>query len=128
MKKSIHLTAESVAYMAARAGEINFSAAVNAAFEQLAHLARTEMPTLDDEELAELCNVYAGSDLTRIALPINLAADLMTHYGATITSQLPDNCQNLVEHLVTMTQAQQFSLLDKVRVFWRSAEGESVNT
>lgn len=118
MKKSIHLTNKSVAYMAARSDEINFSSAVNAAFEQLAHLARAEMPEMTEAEFAELCNVYAGSDLTRFALPLNMAADLLMHYGATIPSQLPPETGALVEKLAHMGQAQQFAALDAVRVFW----------
>lgn len=124
MKKSIHLTHQSVAYMAARAqeGEINYSASINAAFEQLAHIARAEMPILDDAEFGELCNVYAGSDLSRIILPINIAADLLTHYGATVPSQLPKETAALVERLARLTQAEQFAIIDAVRVFWHAQE------
>lgn len=124
MKKSIHLTNDSVAYMAARApeGDINFSASINAAFEQLAHLARAEMPILDDAEFAELCNVYAGSDLSRIALPLNLAYDLLTHYGATVPTQMPAETAALVERLARLTQAEQFAIIDAVRVFWHAQE------
>lgn len=118
MKKSIHLNSESVAYIAARADEINYSAAINAAFQQLAHLARAEMPTLDDSDFSEICNVYAGSDLSRIPLPLNIAVDLLTHYGATVPSQLPAEKELLVERLAHMTQVQQFALIDKVRIFW----------
>lgn len=118
MKKSIHLTHESVAYMAARAEEINYSAAINAAFEQLEHLARVEMPNLDDADFSEICNVYAGSDLSRIPLPLNIAADLLTHYGATVPSQLPAETAALVDRLAHMNQVQQFSIVDKVRIFW----------
>lgn len=124
MKKSIHLTNQSVAYMAARApeGEVNFSASINAAFEQLEHIARAEMPTLDDAEFAELCNVYAGSDLNRIALPLNIAADLLMHYGAAVPSQLPKETAALVERLARLTQAEKFAIIDAVRVFWHAQE------
>ncbi len=120
MKKSVHLTAGSMAYMEARSygGEMNFSAAINAAFEQLAYLAQVENPALDDQDFAAVCNVYAGSDLSRIALPLNMARDLLDHYGATIPEQLPEDVRDLVTTLARMTQAQQFALLDTVRVFW----------
>lgn len=122
MKKSVHITDASLQYMQARADEINYSAAINAAFEQLAHLARAEMPDLSAAEFAEVCNVYAGSDMTRVVLPLNLAADILTHYGATIPSQIPAEAASLVERLAHMTQAQQFALADAVRVFWASAD------
>lgn len=124
MKKSTHLTKESVAYMAARAqeGEINYSASINAAFEQLEHIARAEMPTLDDAEFAELCNVYAGSNLSRIALPLNIAADLLMHYGATVPTQMPAETAALVERLARLTQAEQFAIIDAVRIFWHAQE------
>ena len=124
MKKSVHLTADSVAYMEARsyAGDVNFSAAINAAFEQLAYLARSENPALDAQNFAAVCNVYAGSDLSRIALPLNVARDVLDHYGATIPEQLPEDMRGLVTTLARMSQAQQFALVDAVRVFWCKAD------
>lgn len=124
MKKSVHLTADSVAYMEARSyeGDVNFSAAINAAFEQLAYLARSENPTLNEQDFAAVCNVYAGSDLSRIALPLNVARDLLDHYGATIPEQLPEDVRGLVTTLARMSQAQQFALVDAVRVFWCKAD------
>ena len=120
MKKSVHLTADSVGYIEARTGEgeMNFSASINAAFEQLAYLARAELPDITDVDFSLLCNVYAGSDLSRIALPLNLARDLLDHYGATIPGELPEDAHNLIEVLAGMSQAQQFALIDAVRVFW----------
>nr|DAS42692.1 MAG TPA: hypothetical protein [Caudoviricetes sp.] len=120
MKKSVHLTADSVGYIEARTGEgeMNFSASINAAFEQLAYLARAELPDITDVDFSLLCNVYAGSDLSRIALPLNLARDLLDHYGATIPQQLPEDVRDLVTTLARMSQAQQFALIDAVRVFW----------
>ena len=124
MKKSVHLTVNSVAYMEARsyADDVNFSAAINAAFEQLAYLARSENPTLNEQDFAAVCNVYAGSDLSRIALPLNVARDFLDHYGATIPEQLPEDVRGLVTTLARMSQAQQFALVDAVRVFWCKAD------
>ena len=97
----------------------NYSAHVNNAFEQLAHLARTEKPELSKSEWIEIYNVYAGSDLTRLAMPFDLADDLRTHYGT-----LPQDLTALYDKLAGMTQAQQFAVLDAVRVYWASGEDE----
>lgn len=121
-KKSVHLTKETESYLADRTlqGEsANYSAFINNAFSVLSHLAK-DVPALDKSEWVELYNVYAGSDLTRLALPLNLAADLLTHYGATVPSQTP--CPALVERLAELNQAQQFAVIDKVRVYWASCE------
>ena len=79
-------------------------------------------PTLSAEEWTEVYNIYAGSDLTRCVLPFNLAKDLLDHYGATLPRDLPDNCIPLVERLADMTQAEQFSIIDNVRVFWANVD------
>ncbi|HFC8543930.1 TPA: hypothetical protein ACFP4Q_002088 [Neisseria weaveri] len=119
-RKNIHLTENTEQYIIGRttADQPNWSGTINSAFELLSHLAKTEKPELSGEEWAEIYNIYAGSELSKLCLPINIAADLMMHYGATITSQLPEHCQPLVERLVNMTQAQQFAILDTVRVYW----------
>lgn len=123
MRKTVHLTATTEQFFNARhaAHETpNFSAHINAAFEQLALIAETEKPDLSADEWAEIYNVYAGSDLTRPALPLNLAADLLAHYGATLPKQTP--CPDLVYKLADFTQAQQLAIVDAARVFWASAE------
>lgn len=98
----------------------NISGHINAAFEQLAIILKDEKPTLNDIEMAEIYNIYTGSDLTRIALPANIASDMLTHYGATLPSQLPEHCQSLIERLAAMSQAQQIALIDDVRLFLAS--------
>lgn len=121
-KKSIHLSGAAEQYIAdrtAQAEKPNLSAHINNAFEQLAHLARAEKPELSKFEWVELYNVYAGSDLTRIALPLDLADDLQTHYGT-----LPPELESLHQKLSAMTQAQQFAAIDAVRVFWASGEND----
>ena len=97
-----------------------YSALVNNAFYQLNFLGQAEKPELSDEEWAELYNVYAGSDLTKIAMPLNLGLDLLTHYGAATADQLNDVASELLPKLAKMTQAQQFAAIDAVRVFWAS--------
>nr|DAP82253.1 MAG TPA: hypothetical protein [Caudoviricetes sp.] len=102
----------------------NYSANVNSAFEMLEHLAKSEKPTLSDEDWMEMYNIYAGSNLMRRVLPLNLAKDLLDYYGATLPRDLPDNCILLVERLADMTQTQQYAVLDAVRIYWASNANE----
>ena len=78
-------------------------------------MTRAEKPELSKSEWIELYNVYAGSDLTRLAMPFDLADDLRTHYGT-----LPQDLTALCNKLSEMTQAQQFAVLDAVRIYWAS--------
>ena len=121
-RKSIYFNEFSEKFVAKRTAQgktPNYSANVNAAFEMLAHLAQSSTPTLSTEEWKEVYNIYAKKDLTRpVLLPLNLAKDLLDHYGATLPRDLPDNCVRLVERLADMNQAEQFSVLDNVRIFW----------
>ena len=117
-KKSVHISQTAEIYISDRTlqGENkNYSAHVNNAFEQLAHLARTEKPELSKSDWIELYNVYAGSDLTRLVMPFDLADGLRSHYGT-----LPQELTALYDKLSEMTQAQQFAVLDAVRVYWAS--------
>ena len=117
-KKSIHISENAELYITDRTpqGEKpNLSAHINNAFEQLAHLARAEKPELSKSEWIELYNVYAGRDLTRLVMPFDLADDLKTHYGT-----LPQDLTALYDKLAGMTQAQQFAVIDAVRLFWAS--------
>ena len=123
-QKSIHYSEASAAYLAARSpeGAINWSGATNNAFAILAYIAEDEKPDLSNQEWEEIYNIYAGSDLSRIAVPINLAADLLDHYGATLPSDLPEELRQLIEKLHKMTSAQKFAVLDAARVFWAAQE------
>lgn len=117
-KTAVHLSKGALQYVTDRTpqGEQKgLSAHINNAFEQLAHLARAEKPELSQAEWIELYNVYAGSDLTRLTLPFDLADDLHTHYGT-----LPQDLTALYDKLSGMTQAQQFAVIDAVRLFWAS--------
>ena len=117
-KKSIHISGNAELYITDRTpqGENkNYSAHINNALEQLAHLAKSEKPLLENQEWVELYNVYAGSDLTRLVLPFDLADDLKAHYGT-----LPKELTTLYDKLSAMTQAQQFAVIDAVRLFWAS--------
>ena len=117
-KTAVHLSDNALQYVTDRTpqGEQKgLSAHINNAFEQLIHLARAEKPELSKSEWIELYNVYAGSDLTRLVMPFDLADDLRTHYGS-----LPQDLTALYDKLAEMTQAQQFAALDAVRLFWAS--------
>lgn len=117
-KKSVHISQTAEIYISDRTlqGENkNYSAHINNAFEQLAHLTRAEKPELSKSEWIELFNVYAGSDLTKLVMPFDLADDLRTHYGT-----LPQDLTALCNKLSEMTQAQQFAVLDAVRIYWAS--------
>ena len=117
-KTAVHLSKTALQYVTDRTpqGEQKgLSAHINNAFEQLAHLTRAEKPELSKSEWVELYNVYAGSDLTRLVMPFDLADDLRTHYGT-----LPQDLTALYNKLAGMTQAQQFAVLDAVRVYWAS--------
>lgn len=117
-KKSVHISQTAEIYISDRTlqGENkNYSAHINNAFEQLTHLAMSEKPELSKSEWVELYNVYAGSDLTRLVMPFDLADDLRTHYGT-----LPQDLTALYNKLARMTQSQQFAALDAVRLFWTS--------
>jgi hypothetical protein len=119
-KTAVNLSKNALQYITDRTqqGEQKgLSAHINNAFEQLAHLARVEKPELSKSEWIELCNIYAGSDLTRLAMPFDLADDLRTHYGT-----LPQDLTALYDKLAGMTQAQQFAVIDSVRVYWASGE------
>lgn len=115
-KKSIHISDVAELYITDRTpqGENkNYSAHINNALNQLAHLSKSEKPLLENQEWVELYNVYAGSDLTRLVLPFDLADDLKAHYGT-----LPKDLTALYDKLAGMTQAQQFAVIDAVRLFW----------
>lgn len=117
-KTAVHLSDNTWQYITDRTpqGEQKgLSAHINNAFEQLAYLAKSEKPELSQTEWVELYNVYAGSDLTRLVMPFNLADDLRTRYGT-----LPQNLTALYDKLSDMMQAQQFAVLDSVRVYWAS--------
>ena len=119
-KTAVHLSKTALQYVTDRTpqGEQKgLSAHINNAFEQLAHLTRAEKPELSKSEWVELYNVYAGSDLTRLVMPFDLAGDLCAHYGT-----LPQDLTALYNKLAGMTQAQQFAVLDAVRVYWASGE------
>ena len=121
-KTAVNLSKNALQYITDRTqqGEQKgLSAHINNAFEQLAHLARVEKPELSKSEWIELCNIYAGSDLTRLAMPFDLADDVRTHYGT-----LPQELTALYDKLAGMTQAQQFAVLDAVRVYWASGEDD----
>lgn len=125
MRKSVHLTKTTEDYIATRIqGDINFSGIINNAFALLAHIAKSEQPKLSDGVMAELCNVYKGSDLTKITIPLSLARDLMCYYGAILPRDLPNHLIPMLEQLADLSQVEQFAILDAVRVLLAKADDE----
>lgn len=120
-KTAVHLSKTALQYVTDRTQQEQkgLSSYINSAFEQLAHLAQAEKPELSKSEWVELYNVYAGSDLTRLVMPFDLSGDLQAHYGT-----LPQDLTALYDKLSAMTQAQQFAVLDAVRVYWASGEDD----
>nr|DAR90804.1 MAG TPA: hypothetical protein [Caudoviricetes sp.] len=118
-KTAVHISDKTWQYITDRTQQEQkgLSSYINNAFEQLAHLAQAEKPELSKSEWIELYNVYAGSDLARLVMPFDLADDLHTHYGT-----LPQDLTALYDKLSEMTQAQQFAVLDAVRVYWASGD------
>jgi len=117
MKRSIHLSESSEAYLASRARNPVVSAEINGALAMLQHLARENLPELSEAEWAEIVAVYRDRDLTKIPLPLNIAGDILAHYGVIIPSQLLPQIQGLPEKFVAFSQVQQFAILDAVRIY-----------
>lgn len=125
MAKKIHLAAVAEDYINRRTHHSEpplLARHVAAAFEQLNHISATSRPELSDDDWREIYNIYAGSDLTVLRLPLNLAADLLDHYGATDQNRLPKNCTALFNTLAALPQAQQFAVIDAARLFWASID------
>lgn len=124
-KRSVQLNEQTETYINQRNttdDKPNISSHLNQAIAQLNYLSRTERPELTIQEWRELYNVYAGSDMTMIALPIDLANDVLVHYGANVPQQT--DCSELVLKLREMTQIQQYALIDAVRIYWANDAGE----
>lgn len=129
-QRSIHLTAESESYINANYSRYtddkpSFSAAINDSLTMLRWLKKISLPNdLYDDDWAELYNIYAGSDMTRMSIPFDIARDLLDYYGTNIVSRLPNNAQSLYSKLQSYSQAEQFAIKCYVREFWNSADLE----
>ena len=124
MKRSIHLSESSEAYIAARNRNPVVSAEINAALAMLQHLVRENLPKLSDTEWEEIIATYRGRDLTKIPLPLNIAGDILAHHGVIIPSQLLPQVQGLPEKLVALSQVQQFAIMDTVRTYLAQGHNE----
>ena len=130
-QRSIHLSENSELFVKANYSHYSdekpsFSVAVNDSLAMLQWLKKSSLPEdLLDDDWTELYNMYAGSDMTRMAVPLDIARDLLDHYGTNITGYLPGSAQSLFQKLKGYTQAQQFSIKCYVREFWNGADLEA---
>ena len=116
-QRSIHLSAEAETYIKLNYSHYtddkpSYSVAVNDSIAML-------------REWTELYNIYAGSDMTRMAIPFDIARDLLDYYGSNIVSRLPSNAQGLYNKLLGYSQAEQFAIKCYVREFWNCADLEA---
>ena len=89
-QRSIHLSAEAETYIKLNYSHYtddkpSYSVAVNDSIAMLRWLKKSSVPDdLFDDEWTELYNIYAGSDMTRMAIPFDIARDLLDYYGSNI--------------------------------------------
>lgn len=118
MKKTVHLSRKTETFIDERTGQeaANYSAHLNSAIDQLSHIMREQYPNLTEDELGEIVKIYEGKELIKLPLPCNIARDMLEHYGATVPMELPENCQELVNKLAMLSQAEQLAVIDVVRL------------
>lgn len=130
-QRSIHLSAEAETYIKLNYSHYtddkpSYSVAVNDSIAMLRWLKKSSVPDdLFDDEWTELYNIYAGSDMARMAIPFDIARDLLDYYGSNIVSRLPSNAQGLYNKLLGYSQAEQFAIKCYVREFWNCADLEA---
>lgn len=120
IKKSLMLSDLTVSHITARANdqsEILWSQAVNEGFKALSWLIRESLPDLLEDDWEKILNVYAGS-IIEFQPPFRIASDIMDHHGALELQQLAADWASLAVRLHGMSQAQQYAIMEFVRVFW----------
>lgn len=120
IKKSVMISGLSVAYMQARTryGEdISWSQNINEGFRALSWITRQSLPVLTPAEWEILLNVYAGSWL-EFQPPFRIASDIMDNWGALELSQLDPAVAELAKKMHGLSQVEQYSVMEFVRVFW----------
>ena len=120
IKKSVMISGLSVAYMQARTrdGEdISWSQNINEGFRALSWITQQSLPVLTPAEWEILLNVYAGSWL-EFQPPFRIASDIMDNFGALELSELEPAVAELAKKMHSLTQVEQYSVMEFVRVFW----------
>ena len=84
MKRSIHLSESSEAYIAARTRTPVISAEINGALAMLQHLARENLPKLSEAEWAEIVAVYRDKDFVAAEYCGRHPCTLWRHYSLAI--------------------------------------------
>lgn len=119
-KKSLMLADATVRYMQNRTrdGEdILWSQLVNEGFKQLSWITQQSLPVLTPAEWEILLNVYAGSWI-EFQPPFRIASDIMDNFGALELSQLEPAVADLAVKMHKLSQVEQYSVMEFVRIFW----------
>ena len=104
-QRSIHLSAEAETYIKLNYSHYtddkpSYSVAVNDSIAMLRWLKKSSVPDdLFDDEWTELYNIYAGSDMTRMAIPFDIARAMPKGYTTSCLairkpSNLPSNAMS----------------------------------
>lgn len=120
IKKSVMFSDATVSFIRARnkaEDEIMWSQALNENFKALSWLIRASLPELLVEDWEKILNVYAGS-IIEFQPPFRIASDIMDYHGALELQQLEQDWAMLAITLHGMSQAQQYAIMEFVRVFW----------
>ena len=97
--------------------DILWSQMVNEGFKQLSWITQQSLPVLTPAEWEILLNVYAGSWLEFFP-PFRIASDIMDNWGALELSQLDPAVADLAKKMHAMSQVEQYSIMEFVRIFW----------
>lgn len=115
MKKTVIASKFTAAYAQARfSGDPAWSQLLNGSTEALAAIAADALPELSEFEWGVILTVFSGGQ-GDFVYPLNLAPRILSYFDALELSQLSENKQHLVRKVHSMSQAQQFALLDMCR-------------
>lgn len=120
IKKSVMFSDATVSFIRARnktEDDIMWSQALNESFKALSWLIRESLPDLPVDDWEKIMNVYAGRWI-EFQPPFRIASDIMDHHGALELQQLELDWASLAIRLHGMSQAQQYAIMEFVRVFW----------
>lgn len=100
-----------------------WSEAINATFDQLRYLLKTELPDLSPDEWTVILNVYAGSHFPAHGVPASIASDMMDDVGAIDLQSLAPDYAELIKKVHAFSQLQQLAILYFVQIFWAADWG-----